>query len=185
MAIGNVVNAKSWSGTVLGDQWKITCTAVSAPPVLALDTVDGLGNGYKMWQVIYDGGFVWLAGGGPWDGGDAPYNGFVDFFVTLTSFQFRNFEIVSVVNNLSMEATINGFVSSCFSLLVSNTVEIGSTDSDTKPNTYPAFLDTNCDLTRTLGSWADITGLTLNIIDCNIVPTEKQTWGAIKQKYED
>ena len=185
LAVDNTVNAESWDGSVLGAQWKIFCTSISSPPVLLWDSVDANGSGAKAWLISHSGGFVWFARGGPWDGGDGPYNGFIDAFTRTTIIHFVDFEVTGAVSTINMEATIVGFVSSCFSLLVANIVELGATGTGTLPLNYPAFLAPDCNETPTLGWWGDITGVTLNVVDCSIIPVEHKTWGGIKQRYED
>ena len=133
----------------------------------------------------YLGGFILLEASGPWDGGGGPYNGVVNTFTTVTVYMYQDSVIVGVVRNLSLAADILGFPSSCASLVVGNTAELGNTDSSALPGDFPLFMDPNCDATRVDGSWGDANGLSVSILGCSVVGTDERTWGSIKTMYDE
>ena len=56
LTINNTLNEMSWDGATLGTQWHWYCPWVVAAPTLLYNSVNGLGNGIKIWRVTYTGG---------------------------------------------------------------------------------------------------------------------------------
>lgn len=180
---GNVTNKLSWDGATLGTQWWMYCAELFSP-VLVFTNVDGFGNGIEIWQTSYVGGICVLFAGGPWDSGGGPYTAPYNSYTETSTITYLNGNVTNIVTNVAMSATFIGFSDSCMSLTISNNVFVGDTDSAALPADYPAFLDPFCANTRTLGSWGDSTGFTMDITGCT-VSTEDHTWGSIKAMYDE
>lgn len=60
---GSMVNAASWDGSALGGQWTLNETVRDGAPILLFDTVDGSGNGERVWLTHYVGGNITLDAG--------------------------------------------------------------------------------------------------------------------------
>jgi len=185
LQMGNTANKLSWDGATLGTQWQLYCTRIANPPVLITDTVDGSGNGFREWLVVYVGGYLVLDGNGPWgDGSEPVYNASLQTYQEIKSFQYSNHQIVQGISNVSIQAEFQGFDDACVAISILNQEELGSTDSEAFPPDYPAFLmPGTCDPARTLGSWGEVDEITLIVIGCT-VPVKEVTWGAIKSHYE-
>jgi len=185
METGNTVNKGSWDGATLGSQWSMSCTRIAVAPTLITDTVDGNGNGFREWMVIYIGGNLVLDGNGPWgDGSEPAYYANLHAYREIKTFQYSNHEIVQAISNVSIEAGFKNFDETCVVISILNQEELGSTDAGALPADYPVFLEPiTCDPVRTLGSWGEVDEITLIITGCG-VPIEDVTWGAIKTIYE-
>jgi hypothetical protein len=185
LQMGNTVNKLSWDGAALGTQWELSCTRIAGPPVLISDTVDGSGNGFREWKVVYTGGDLILDGNGPWgDGSEPSYSGNLHAYQEIKTFQYVNNQIVQTISNVSIQAQIKSYDESCLTISILNQEELGSTNTESLPLNYPAFLvPISCDPTRTLGSWGEVDEITLFITGCTI-PVEETTWGVIKSHYE-
>jgi hypothetical protein len=185
METGNTVNKGSWDGATLGTQWSLSCTRIGGNPILITDTVDGSGNGFREWMVIYIGGGLVLDGNGPWgDGSEPAYDANLHAYREIKTFQYSNHQIVQAISNVSIEAGFKDFDETCVVISILNHEELGSTDTDALPADYPAFLEPiTCDPVRTLGSWGEVDEITLIITGCG-VPTEDASWGEIKSIYK-
>jgi len=185
LQMGNTVNKLSWDGATLGTQWQLFCTRIGGPPVLITDTVDGNGNGFREWRVVYVAGDLVLDGNGPWgDGSEAFYNANLHAYQEIKTFQYVNNQIVQCISNVSLQAAFQGWDESCVTISILNQEELGSTNTASLPADYPPFLvPITCDPTRTLGSWGEVDEITLIVSGCT-VPTEETTWGIIKSRYE-
>lgn len=182
---GNTVNKHSWDGAALGTQWELYCPRIGGPPVLISDTVDGNGNGFREWMVVYVSGDLFLDGNGPWGDGSEPYyHANLHAYREIQTFQYTNHQIVQSIANVSIQAGFRDFDESCVTISILNQEELGNTDTASLPLNYPAFLEPiTCDPTRTLGSWGEVDEITLIITGCTI-PIEESTWGVIKSHYE-
>ncbi len=187
-AINNTLNEMSWDGATLGAQWQWVCPWILLPPTLLVDTVDGAGNGQKIWRITYTGGICNLDGGGPWAGGDALYVADIDTWTHTVTETFASFVEVGTVWTAVATSTFRGYNDDCMALQISNGVKIGDTDSGTLPADYPNFWDwaTCTDLgTAGPGQWGDISQITLSVTDCTTVSTVEKSWGAVKALYQD
>ena len=182
---GNTANKRSWDGASLGTQWELYCTRIAAPPMLITDTVDGNGNGFREWRVVYVAGDLVLDGNGPWgDGSEPSYQANLHAYQEIKTFQYTNHQIVQSISNVSLQAGFKDFDETCVTISILNQEELGTTDTASLPPDYPAFLmPITCDPTRTLGSWGEVDEITLIITGCT-VPTKEATWGEIKSLYE-
>jgi hypothetical protein len=187
LSINNTLNEQSWNGA-LATQWHWYCPWIIAPPALLLNTVNGAGNGTKIWRVTYSGGYCWLDGAGPWAGGDATYTANINTWNAIVTESYASFVVVGTVRNHDANATFNGYTSDCMSLSVSNTVKLGDTAGGPLPASYPDFWYWNpCVNTGTAGpgEWGDVNGITFTIFDCQPVAVQPTTWGAVKSKYKN
>ena len=186
LMIGNTINMLSWDGATLGTQWWIYCADISIPPILIGDTVDGQGNGFEEWLVHFQGGLMILDGNGPWgDGSEPSYTATLDSYSEIKTYQYVDFEIVQVVTTISLQGRFIGFNDDCMTMSISNTEELGTTDTASLPPSYPSFLaPSTCAPTRTMGSWGEADEFTLIVTGCT-VPTRVTTWGEVKALYSE
>ena len=182
---GNTTHKLSWDGVTLGIQWQISCPRIANPPVLLTDTVDGNGNGFREWLLVYVGGQLTLDGNGPWgDGSETLYRANLNAYQEIKTFQYSNHQIVQSISSVSIQAGFKDFDETCIAISILNQEELGSTNRAALPPDYPAFLEPiTCDPTRTFGSWGEVDEITLIITGCTI-GTEEATWGKIKSLYE-
>lgn len=184
LALGNTTNKYSWDGATLGTQWWMYCAEISAAPILLFDGVDGSGNGQRIYQVTYNGGFCVLFTG-PWTNGEASYFAPYDSYTEIKTQTYVSFGVVGEVATVQVQASFTGFNDDCMALQIASSAEVGDTDSSAKPGDFPDFLEPGfCTGTRVHGTWGDHTGMTLDIFDCTIA-TEESTWGAIKAQYQN
>jgi hypothetical protein len=182
--VGNTVNAAAWDGSRLGLQWRVYCVSIAAPPQLIEDTVGPDGTGQRTFVTHYAGGWMWFAGDGPWGNGESEYRAQVDTYTDITTFNFVGGEVVGSVSNISISGHFIGFPGLCCTFAIANATGVGATDFSDKPAGYPDFLEPGtCAATRVYGGWADVTGITLSIIHCEM-PTDRASWGVIKTLYE-
>lgn len=176
---GNLENAYSWDGAVLGTQWHVWDMAIDAAgATLIADNVDGYGNGTRTYQTFYAGGQFFLAGTGPWgDGGDL--TGTLTSFVVYTTITFVAGQQVGASSNISFA----GNFTSCpapnlcrIEFAIANACRVWMSGGGDMPAGYPALL---CG--ADLGELWDTCCMTI-YIDC-LVPTEDASWGAIKGLY--
>lgn len=182
LSTGNVLHAESWDGATFGNDWKIVCPQVVTVTLL-VDLVFG-GNGQRIYQIDYTGGFVTLGGPGtPWDGGDASYTGTIDTYVEIRTVLYTGGVKVGSVSDHSLSASLAGYTQTCMSWAIGNGVWLGESPA-AKPAAYPSYLDAACGDTGTTGHWGDITDLTLSVTGC-AVSTQERTWGSVKSLYRD
>lgn len=185
LAVNNTLNEQSWDGFTLGTQWHWYCPWIAAAPVLLVNTVNGAGNGIKIWKVTYTGGYCWLDGAGPWAGGDAQYTASVNTWIATVTETYSSFVLVGSVRNHSATATFDGYNNECMSLAVSNIEKLSDTDSGPLPAGYPDFWSWfACNNVGTAGpgEWGDIDSITMTITGCT-VSTQLKSWGAVKALY--
>lgn len=183
MSSGTVLNAESWDGAALGSQWRYWCATEASDAVLLSDFVNASGNGNRTYMKTFDGGFIWLAGDGPWANGDPDYYGVIDNYVEYETVTYSGWVPVAAVTNVQAVAHFNDYPQQCMSFYIGNGTRIATTDlGETLPADYPGLLDTGCNATRVDGAAWDFTSVTLSIVDC-AVGTEDSSWGAIKTMY--
>jgi hypothetical protein len=183
--VGNTMNEESWDGAVLGTEWRFFCPRVISVALL-LNGVNGAGNGQKIWQLTYNGGFFWLDGGGPWGGGDPSYLATVVGWNAIVTEQFANFVEVSQIRSISATASFVDYGTICLALQVQNTEKDDDTNSSGLPADYPVFIDGSCDPVPTgAGEWGDVSQITFSIDNCPTVPVQQASWGQVKQLYSD
>jgi hypothetical protein len=185
-SIGTTLNAQSWDGANLGNEWSYSCATIITAPVILTDTVDPVtGTGNRTYMKTFIGGSIWLSGTGPWGNGDSGYAGPIDNYVEFETVQYVEFERVHAVTNVQAQAHFNGYPGTCLAFSVANGLEIGSTDfGDVRPSSYPELIaQTTCTPGVAYGAWWDMTDLSLVISGCS-VPSEDHTWGSVKQLYK-
>jgi hypothetical protein len=189
LSVNNTLDEKSWDGSTLGGQWWWYCPWVSAPPTLLLNTVNGAGNGTKIWRVTYTGGYCWLDGAGPWAGGDPSYLANINTWVGIVTETYSNFQEVGTVRNHNATANFVGYNQECMSLVIQNTEKLGDTvKTGPLPADYPSFWNwIGCydQGSNGPGEWGDVDSITFTVTDCQSVATEPTTWGAVKAKYRN
>lgn len=174
--LGDVYNAQSWNGTVLGTQWSFSC----GQQMSVQGVVDGRvgGTGPVTFTNSFSGGTFSFVNG-PWCS-TALCSGTANNTIASVIVQYVANVPVAAVANLQTSGNFDN--SNCnLTFAIGNGFGHGDTDSFPKPADYPDFLDTACAATRVNGSWADVSQLIARI-DCP-VPTHKTTWGALKSIY--
>jgi hypothetical protein len=188
LSVSNTLNEQSWDGATLGTQWHWYCPWITVPPTLLVNTVNGLGNGNKIWKVTYSGGYCWLDGAGPWAGGDASYTANVTSWNAIVTETYSNFVEVGTVRNHDANATFVGYTPECMNLSVSNIEKFGDTNHGPLPANFPDFWFWNpcADIgTAGPGEWGDVDSITYTIFGCVPLATTPTTWGAVKSKYRN
>jgi len=187
LSVNNTLNEQSWNGAALATQWWWYCPWVVTPPVLLVNTVNGLGNGNKIWRVTYTGGYCWLDGAGPWAGGDPSYLANINTWVGIVTETYSNFNEVGTVRNHNATANFVGYNQECMSLVIQNTEKFGDTvKSGPLPPNYPSFWNWSGCFDQGPagpGEWGDVDSITFTITDCQSVATQPATWGAVKAMY--
>jgi hypothetical protein len=181
LSIGGVLHAESWDGVALGGDWKIVCPQVVSVTLL-VDLVFG-GNGQRIYQIDYTGGYVELGGAGPWGNGDPSYTGSIDTYTEIRTVLFSGGVKVGSVSDHAVGASLQGYTQTCMTWAIGNGAWLGESPA-AKPANYPTYLDPLCGATATTGHWGDITDLTLSITGC-AVGTQEATWGSVKSLYRD
>lgn len=186
---GNVLFAQSYAGGAPTTDWLIGCPYV-VNVSLIVDLVFA-GNGQRIYQITYAGGYVTLGGPGtPWDGGDPSYTGNIDTFAEIRTVQYAGGVVVGAVSDYAVSAHLQNYSSSCMTWAIGNGVLLGSTPAlsgvlqSVKPAGYPAWRDATCTVIGNTGHWGDVRDLTLSITGC-AVSTERSTWGNVKSLYRD
>jgi hypothetical protein len=186
--VGNTIIASSTDGPAVGTQWEVWCASISAPPVELSDTRDVNGDGVVIWSAAYDNGLFWLFGEGPWGApGVSDFHGVVSAMVIQTTFTW----VGGVVTTITSEITLSGefdagsWDGKCLDLNATGVLD-GTTDLDTKPEDFPAFMESGCAPSpNNQGAWGYFGALTLEILDCGPTPVENTTWGSVKAMYTD
>lgn len=183
----NTLNEKSWNGALLGTQWWWHCPYLALPPQLLLNTVNGSGNGNKIWRLTYAGGLCVFDGAGPWGNGDATYTALANLWVVILTETYSGFSLAGAVRTTNVQATFLGYNADCMGMSISNNVFLGDTATGTIPPNYPLFWDwSGCNAAGAqVGEWGDVTGITIDIAGCDVVPVAARTWGAIKSMYRE
>jgi hypothetical protein len=185
LAINNTLNEQSWDGATLGAQWHWYCPWI-ASKVLLVNTVNGAGNGQKIWRVTYTGGYCWLSNTGPWGGTDPTYLANINTWVAIVTETYAAFVEVGTVRNHNATATFTGYNQECMSLNVTNIEKLGDTNDGPLPATFPVFWDWFvCAPTAGSGEWGDVDAITFVITGCETVGAETKSWGAVKSLYRD
>jgi len=182
---GTTLNAQSWSGTVLGTQWKYWCATESMDGFIWIDNVDANGNGNRVYLKSFAGGYIWLSGSGPWANGDPDYPGVITSYNETETVTYQNWVPIAANTSVNATARFDGY-DACLGFTIGNGARVGTTDlGNVKPADYPDFMDPGCGIgNRTLGAWWDFHDITLSITGC-VVPVEDATWGAIKAIYSE
>lgn len=187
LSVNNTLDEASWDGSTLAGQWHWYCPWVAVPPTLLVNTVNGLGNGNKIWKVTYTGGYCWLDGAGPWAGGDPSYMANITTWTAIVTETYSNFVEVGTIRNHDASATFTGYTQDCMSLSVTNTEKLGdSNTSPPLPANFPDFLNWNGCVTMPSdvpGEWGDVDSITFTVFGCTPLATESTTWGAVKSLY--
>ena len=183
--LGNTVLANSWDDVELGAQWQLNCVEICVAPVLTENTVDEFGNGHHIYFTQYCGGEIVLTGDGqPWYNGDALYTAAVveaSFTVTVEIEGGVPVSHVSVIDILGDVLDCTGV---CIELNVTNAVQAGEGVGTDFPAGYPLpHTPVTCTEDGSLlGTWWDISDITMLISGCT-VPTVERNWGEVKSLY--
>lgn len=184
--IGDALHLQSWDGSTLGVEWYVRCPAICMDPILLLDTVDGNGNGFQIWQSEYCGGVLWLRGNGgePWsDGSETEFVADIETLTQITTIQFVASAPVGWVTDLNLRGIFTDFGDNCIDLLLANLERVGDTESGTLPADYPDLVEgTTCSLTDVGSAW-DVDDITMSITGPCVIPTKTTSWGALKSTY--
>lgn len=184
LAVNNTLNEQSWNGA-LGTEWHWYCPWVTGK-VLLVDTVNGAGNGQKIWRVSYSGGYCWLSNTGPWGGTDPTYLANISNWVAIVTETYAAGVEVGTVRNHNASATFTGYTQECMSLSVTNAEKRGDTNGGPLPATYPSFWDWFvCAPTGGPGEWGDVDAITFVITGCPTVGVTEKSWGQVKAMYRD
>jgi hypothetical protein len=185
LAVNNTLNEQSWDGATLGGEWHWYCPWITAKALL-VNTVNGAGNGIKIWRVTYSGGYCWLSNTGPWGGTDPTYLANINVWVAIVTETYASFVEVGTVRNHNASATFTNYNQECMSLDVTNIEKRGDTNGGPLPATYPTFWDWFvCAPTAGSGEWGDVDAITFVIRDCQTVGVSNTSWGQIKAMYRD
>lgn len=185
LAVNNTLNEQSWDGATLGGQWHWYCPWISGK-LLLVNTVNGAGNGQKIWRVTYTGGYCWLSNSGPWGGTDPSYLANINSWVAIVTETYAAFVEVGTVRNHNANATFTGYTQECMTLDVTNIEKLSDTNHGALPATYPVFWDWFvCAPAVGSGEWGKVDAITFTILGCPTVGVTQQTWGAVKAMYRD
>lgn len=188
LTVNNTVNEMSWDGATLGTQWHWYCPWILIPPTLLLDTVDGAGNGQKIWHVVYTGGFCWLDGSGPWGGGDPSYLATIDTWSSIVTEGYTAFVLTSSIRSVNSSGTMVAYNDDCMTIEISNNEMLGQTGGGSLPANFPDFWDwfscTNIGNTGP-GEWGDVESITFIVLGCETVSNTEASWGEIKKLYAE
>lgn len=175
---GNTENAMSWDGVALGTQWKVWDQAVDAAgPQLLSDTVNGSGNGTRLYRTYYEGGQFWLSKDGAWGNGIDDLTGPITSCVVDVTLTFIGGQIVGANSNVNMTGSFDNCSSGCLiDYAISNAALVWMPGMGTMPGGYPSFL---CG--ATLGELFNACCPLLHI-SC-VVADQDSEWGAVKSLY--
>jgi hypothetical protein len=183
--LDNAVKAQSWNGAALGTQWSLACPAICQDPQLIEDTIDGSGNGYRVYQTVYCGGTLWLLGTGmPWGAGATEYLADVFNAVFLTTITFELGVQVAHNTVITMDTDVLDCTGVCITLQIDSAVQLGEGLGTEFPPLYPLpVLPPDCTVDDTIqGTWWDINDVTMTIEGCT-VPSAERNWGEVKSLY--
>ncbi len=179
---GTTLNCGSWDGANSGLVWKYICATQLTNAALIMDTVDGNGNGQRVWKCTYSGGTFWLSGTGPWANGDADYPGVFDTYVEFETELYFGGVVVGATTTVQASAHFDNYPTICMSYGIGSGQRVG-TGAVEAPN-YPPFLAAGtCLPVAPLGAWWNMNGVTLAITTGCATPTQQTTWGALKTLY--
>jgi hypothetical protein len=185
LAVNNTLNEQSWNGATLGGQWHWYCPWISGK-LLLVNTVNGAGNGQKIWRVTYTGGYCWLSNTGPWGGTDPSYLANINSWVAIVTETYAAFVEVGTVRNHNANATFTGYTQECMTLDVTNIEKLSDTNHGALPATFPAFWDWFvCAPAVGSGEWGDVDAITFTILGCPTVGVTESSWGKVKAMYRD
>lgn len=182
---GATLSCSSWDGATLGLVWRYNCASQLTNSVLLLDTVDGSGNGQRLWKCTYSGGTFWLSGTGPWANGDPDYPGVFDSYVEFETVIYSGGVPVGAVTNVQASAHFTNYPTACMSYSISSGQRVGTTDlGQVEAPNYPPFLQSGtCAPVAPLGAWWNMNGMTLSISSGCETGSRSTSWGTIKTLY--
>lgn len=176
---GNIYNAESWEGAVLGTQWKIFGQTIGQNGAVEIDSnIDGNGNGWIAYTVNYVGGEFWFAADGPWGDGGADLSGGLSSWDVQVTVTFIGFDPVGATSNITATGWFNDCPECLIEFFIANSLTVWRSDWDPTPlDDYPPFL---CDTEA--GEQEDICCVIMTI-GCEPTANQQTTWGAIKNLY--
>ena len=150
---GNVVNAASWDGATLGDQWTLSGATVVSDEVVFVD-VQGL-LVTRRFLTTYTGGTLTLSDG-PWtEAGDGPYTVNLDYFTQTTVATEFDGVLVNSTGIINMQGTFAGYPGYQLNYLSAVSQVVGS--GATAPAYFPA-------ISTAAGLWGTVDNVQLQII---------------------
>ena len=182
--LGNLIWAESWDGSVLANNWTVTCPQISGPAALIYDGVTG-GTGQRIYITPYSGGTLWLSGAGAWGAGAPYYTATLNSLTVTATKQYVGGQLVGVVSNINLAGNFDG--GQCFTMAISNAELVGMTGNPSLPppsGMWPAFHGPSaCGLIGAHGTYWDVHDVALSILGDCTTPSETSTWGRIKSLY--
>jgi len=177
--MGNMQNAMSWNGAVLGNQWTLSGMAIDAAgAVVSSQYFDAFGNGYIDYITNYTGGSFWLSGAGAWGDGLGDFTGPVTYYNVGTKVSYIGWFPIGATSNISIRGTFDACNYCFIDYGIANSLLMwSSSDGPPMPANYPPFL---CGATT--GELHEVCCVTIHIL-CNPTATEESSWGAIKELY--
>jgi hypothetical protein len=172
----------SWNGSFVGSEWAAWGMEIGAVgATLISDTVDGTGNGVRVYSTDYVGGAFWLSKDNSWADGVTDLNGVINSYnveATLTI-------VGGVTAAVSSDITFSGSFSDCPGAnncvihfeITGATLAWHPNFAGSFPLDYPALL---CGAPT--GEAFDVPAIT-GQITC-AVPAEGIEWGALKAMYQ-
>ncbi len=186
---GNMENAMSWDGAILGGQWHVYGMYIDENGAMETRRViDENGNGFIEYQTNYDGGRFWMTKDNVWTNGVEDLTGTVSYFTVTTTVTLSGWEVVGQVSNIYF----NGVFDNCMSLsfvyllefVIANAGLVWRSDwPDPMPPNYPPFSCTGDGTPEPglSGELFDVCGITLKIhMEFGV---EESSWGKIKEMY--
>ncbi len=136
--IGNTLNAASWSGSVLGGQWLLSCPAIATTPTLVEDGRDTNGTGDLVWATTYFGGTYWFSGTGPWGDGTEDYAGTLAVTSVVSTHQYFMGTRIAVRSNVTVTGGFDLY--GCFVYTLSNVAILGV---GALPADHPVYINSS------------------------------------------
>ncbi len=175
---GNTEDAQSWSGAILGTQWRVWGQAIDDNGAQMTDSdVDAYGNGWIDYVTNYVGGQFWLSKLHTWGDGVNDLTGTITYFNVGARVTLMGGQIVGATSNVLLRGVFDECSACTLEYVITNAMLAWMPGWGTPPANYPAF---QCG--ANLGEFFDVCCIRASIY-CP-VGTEESTWGAIKSLYE-
>jgi hypothetical protein len=181
----NAVTAQSWDGFELGNQWYLSCPETCVEPVVTEDTIDEFGNGQIIYLTQYCTGVLWLEGDGtPWSDGHDRYLADVLEAIFFTTVEYADSVPVGRTTQIQISTDVVDCTGVCINVDIQTATELGQGIGSDFPAGYPyPVLAEGCNPDPTLlGTWWDVTDITMSIEGCS-VPVREAVWSEVKALY--
>jgi len=152
--VGNTLQASSWDGVALGDEWELTgatlASDISFPPQVFGDTQ------ILSYLSTYDGGTLTLKATGSWNpGGDPDYTVILENFTQSTTVVSYLGEVLQVTSTISMQGDIPAYPGYEMNYLAAVGTIVG--EGAVPPPGYPSIAAAN-------GQWGDVNSVKMQIV---------------------